>query len=402
MTTVEELRDQGVRVLDTTLDVDYLSQGLLVRVSIHGAGIFDRKLRFEELGIKADDGELGDWIKPGSKSYAPSFSKRLHSWATQCRQCLSRYALSLESVSALTASTSWKLLLFDAYDQFVERWEELNDLKASILSDVNRSYNHLLREALTFYNEQAERSWDLIQSRYGYGTAIVLPSGMTFGPGDKAAYLDWVEATIRADFPAREAIQTEVFAEYWATSMFTSASVQQNLAREEQARADAAEAALRRSQAEQERWEIEFRREARERAIVEAETRRMQERLAETVDPFAEAMDQLLRELAENITALTEGLERNGSFRGRSLERVERMQELFVVMGGRHLNNDEMHQTLQDLRARAGETPTEEQREAWTNQIVNGLTTLNEQVEAETVIIQRRMQAHTRAGALEL
>ncbi len=398
---VNELRAEGTQVIEQNLSLDYLSRGLLVKVSVHGAGIFDRKLRFEELGIKTDD-QMSDWIKPGQKSYAPGFSGQLHSWGTRCRQLVSRYTLSLNSVETLTASTSWKFLLFDAYDSFKAGWEELQQVRNEIVEQIERSYPYLIDEAVDFYVEQAERSWNLLQSRYGYGTAIILPSGVTFGPDERQGYLNWVEANVRADFPTMETVHNEVYAEYWVNVMFDTSSLAQEEAERQEADAKAAAARLAQAQAEDQRWELSLSRQAREEAIRQAELERMRARLAETVDPFAEAMDQLLKELAGHITALTEGVEKHGNFRGRSLSRVGQMAELFKVMGGKYLDNDTLTRTLDDLKGRAVEQPSEETRDAWTSQIINGLTTLRREVTSEAEIIERRMQAHTRAGALEL
>jgi len=395
---VEELRAEGTQVVEQQLALDYLSRGLLVKVSVHGAGIFDRKLRFEELGIKRSD-QVSDWIKPGQKSYAPGFSKQLHSWGTRCRQLVARYTLGLNSVETLTASTSWRFLLFDAYDDFKRDWGELQQVRDEIVERAERSHPYLIQEAVEFYVEQAGRSWDLLQSRYGE-TAIILPSGLTFGPDERQRYLAWVEATVEGDFPSIAAIQRDVYAEYWVNVMFDPTSLAHAEVEREEAAASASAARLARRQADDQAWELDATREAREEAIRQAELERMRARLADTVDPFAEAMDQLLRELAGHITALTEGVEKHGSFRGRSLSRVAQMAELFQVMGGKYLDNDTLTQTLEDLKDRADEQPGD--RDQWTNQIVSGLTTLRREVTSEAEIVEKRLQANTRAGALEL
>ena len=399
---VTELKATGVRVLEQNLSIGYLSRGMLVRVSVHGAGVFDRKLRFEELGIQANDKELREWITPGQKSYAPSFSGQLHSWATQCRQCLSRFTVTLDSVTALTASASWKFLLFDAYDDFKTRWNELQGIRADIIASIESYYPTLVTEAVEFYVEQAERSWNLIQSRYGYGTALILPNGRTFGPDDQQQYLDWVQSNIQSDFPTLDSIREGVQAEYWVNIMFDSTALAQADADHAQAQAQRTTAVLQDQRNRDEMMMLDFTRHTREQAIKQVETERMRQRIVDTVDPFAEAMDQLLRELSGHITALTDGIDKHGSFRGRSLERVERMSELFNVLGGKYLDNDTLTSTLSDLKGRAKEAPTSETREMWTSQIINGLGTLRQEVTAEAAIVERRLQAHTRAGALEL
>ena len=399
---INGMKDDGVRVVEQRLDLAYLSRGILVRVSVHGAGAFDRKLRFDELGIRADDQEMKDRITPGQKSYAPSYSGQLHSWATQCRQCLSRYTVTLDSVKALTASTSWRFLLFDAYDDFKVRWEELQGIRDNIVSGIEIDYTYLVTEAVEFYVGQAERSWNLIQSRYGYGTAISLPNGLTFGPDDRQQYLDWVRSNILSDFPTLASIREEVRAEYWVNVMFDSTTLAQADADQAQAWADQAKAYLETTLARDEQWGIEASRSAREDAIKRVELERVRTQLSETVSPFSEAMDQLLKELAGHITALTDGMDKHGSFRGRSLDRVERMSELYNVLGGKYLDNDTLTSTLSDLKSRANEEPTGETRDTWTSQIVNGLGTLRREVTAETAIVERRMQAHTRASALDL
>jgi hypothetical protein len=407
MTTLEEARvaaqEHGAHVIEHNLDVDLLSQGLLVRASVHGTGIFDRKLQLEELGISSKDSELRRHITAGHKSYAPDYSNRLGTWGTRCRQCVSKYAMQLESVEALTASRSWRFLHFDAYDDFKKAWNELMDLRDAIVEDIAFEHDALVEEAVAFYREQFGESFQRLQERHPGGIAVhIAGHNITFGPDDKDAYVDWVEAHVRADFPTMTAIREDVYAEYFVNFMFDSSSLAEAQAREAEANARTSQANAEAARAEDEQWRLRTTRESRERAIRQAELERMRERVREMADPFAEAMDQLLKELSGHIQALLEGLDKHGSFRGRALDRVDKMMELYRIMGGRNLPDQEIERTLQDLMDRRNTETTDDNREQVTNQIANGLVELRRHVRSESAVIERRLTSHTRAGALEL
>lgn len=402
----QAVREHGGHLTEGQAKVDYLSQGLLIRVSVHGVGVFDRRLSLEELGISSGDEELARYIRAGSKSYAPEYSNRLASWGTQCRQVVSKYAIKLESVDALTASRSWRFLHFDAYPDFKLEWDRLKQQRDRIIRDIESEYDDLVEQAVEFYQEQFGRSFHLLQNRYidQGGVAVHIPgTNLTFGPHQHEQYVEWVGEHIRDDFPSLETIRRSVHAEYYVNILFDSSSLAEAAAREQEARARAAEARARAARAEDEAWTMEATRQAREEAIRRMEMERMRRAVQEMADPFAEAMDQLLSELASNIQALLNGLEKNGTFKGRSLERLDRMANLFKIMGGRNLGDTDLERLLSDLRSRKDQTPqTEVDRQVWVNQITSGLEKLQERVETNAVVIARQLQAHTRAGALEL
>lgn len=402
------VREHGGRVQEGRVRVDLLSQGMLVRASVYGTGIFDRRLSFEEIGISARDPELGKYFRPGVKSYAPDYSSRLGSWGTMCRQAVSKYAMHLDSVDAITASRSWRFLHFDAYDDFRARWDELQELRDQIIADLEYEHDQLLEDAVLFYTEQLGESFDQLQARYrrdgGIAIRVVdhLGNHYTFGPDDREAYVWWVEANVRADFPTMEAVRENVYAEYLVDFKFDSTSLEVAAAEQAEAITRQQEATAEAMRLADEQWEMQATREARERAIRQAELERMRERMAEIADPFAEAMDQLLRELSGHIRSLLEGLDRNGSFRGRALDRVDNMVELFRIMGGKNLEDPEIEGLLNELQARRQESPSDDQKGTWTNRIADDLASLRQRVRSQSEVIERRLQAQTRAGALEL
>ena len=407
-TTLETLRDtvaqHGGNLIEGRAGVELLSRGLLVRVSVYGTGIFDRSIRFEELGLSSDDGEISEYISPGTKSYAPAFSKRLASWGTQCRQAVDKYSVHLNAVDALTGSATWRFLYFDAYDDFRERWDELLALRTNIIEDVEAQHAHLIENAVEFYREQAGKSWDLLQRRYPGGVAIRIPkAGLVFGPTERYEYLRWVEANVQTDFPGMEKLRASVRAEYTVNVLFDPASLAQNQADSAEARAREERANRDRVHAEMDRWELGFERQAREEAIRAAEMERARQRIAETTDIWGEAMEQLLGELAGYIQALLTGLDKNGFFRGRALEQIDSMADTFRLLGGQYLGDRQIEDLIQDLRARKLAKPSEGLgREAWRDQIQEGLVALRGHINTQTAAIEQRMQANTRAGALEL
>jgi len=400
------VREHGGNVIEAQAKVDFLSQGLLIRVSVHGVGVFDRRLSLEELGISSRDEELARYIRAGSKSYAPEYSKRLASWGTQCRQLAAKYAMKLESVDALTASRSWRFLHFDAYDDFKQEWDTLQRQRDTIVRDIEREYDLLVEEAVEFYQEQFGRSFHLLQSRYTDigGVAVHIPgTDLTFGPHQHEQYVEWVGQHVREDFPTLEDIRRSIHAEYYVNILFDPASLAETAAAEQEARAREAEARARAARAEDEAWTAQMTREARAEAIRRAEMERMRKAIQDMADPFAEAMDQLLHELAQNIEALVKGFQKNGTYKGRALERLDRMEQLFRIMGGHNLGDAEMERLLADLRAHKDQNPTTETaRETWVQRINEGLAELRERVEVNSTVIARQLQAHTRAGALEL
>jgi DNA repair exonuclease SbcCD ATPase subunit len=388
---VERVRESGAHVVEGNLDLSLLNEGLMIRVSVHGEGILDSQLQFEELGFKSTDGEISEWMSPGQKTYAPRYSKRLHSWATQCRQSVSRYALKLESVQELMASRSWKFIFFSAWDMFQERWEELQAVREKIIDDYEKDYDYLLDVAKGFYYQQALESWRLIQSRYVENAAIQVPDGQVFDDQDE--YLDWIADQVEAQFPSVEELREEVYAEYFVNVFFDPTTV---------AQAQVAEAEAQREQlaADREQWEEQTTRRARAEAIRQAELERARTQLSELTSPYQEAMEQLLSELASNIKALLSGYEQHGAFRGRSLDRLETMAEIYKVMGGDVLDDNELESKLNELRNRASQTPGN--RDQWTDQIAEGLSEMQQLVSQDADKIARTINAQTRAGRLEL
>jgi len=399
-----DIVNHGGVVVEQEADIDLLSKGMLIRISVGGTTIFDRRLNFEEIGISSHDTEIREWIRAGTKSYAPHYSAKINSWSTQCRQAVKRYCREFESIEAMTASRHWRFLFFDAYPAFRDRWDELMTMRDDLIADIESEYDVLVEEAVTFYVEQMAKSWDTLQAK-SEGITIHFPdTGESFEAGDREQCLEWMEQYVRADFPTMEDIRVGVYADYMVNLMFTSASLEQAAAQEAESRARATQAQLEAEVAADELWRIQTTREAREQAIKQAELERMRERLRQTADPYREAMQQLLAELTGHVQALLDGYAKHGSFRGRSLNRIENMTELWEMMGGRYLDdNEKMEQLIERLQGMRESGPADDSgKEAWQDRIGSNLMDLRGLITTKADELARQMQSGTRAGALEL
>jgi hypothetical protein len=219
---------------------------------------------------------------------------------------------------------------------------------------------------------------------------------LVFGPDEGDAYLQWVEQNVREDFPTLDELRNNVYAEYTVNVLFDPASLAENSAREAEARA-------REVRAHDELWRTETQRHARDEAIRQVEMERARQQINESTDVWAEAMDQLLSEMAGYIQALLGGLEKNGVWRGRALDQIDSMAETFRLLGGRNLGDRDIEDLIKELRTRKASKPADDdRRDAWQDQIHAGLVELNGHVSNQAAEVERRLQAHTRAGALEL
>jgi hypothetical protein len=76
------------------------------------------------------------------------------------------------------------------------------------------------------------------------------------------------------------------------------------------------------------------------------------------------------------------------------------MAEIYKVMGGDVLDDNELESKLNELRNRANQTPGN--RDQWTDQIAEGLSEMQQLVNQDADMIARTINAQTRAGRLEL
>lgn len=383
----DQIASDGGLVVEGNVDVELLNQGLLIRAEVGGLSVLERGLSFQELGLRPDD-DATNWMKAGVRNYAPGFDRRIKSWGVQCRQAVQRYCMDLESIKQMAASRSWRFLHFDAYPRFRERWDELQQERQHIIRDFERERESLVEEAQEFYIAEWAEAWDILQSRYA--GAVQVGNSVVFQADEREAYLAWVRDHVEEDFPTVQELREKLFSRYITFNLFSTDSLAQ-------AAAEQAEAELRQTRAQDEAWRIATTRQERETAIRQAELERARQTMAELPNPLQEAMENLVAELGEHVGILMKGFNEHGSFRGRSLERIDRMREVIQVMGGRNLKAHDDIQRVLDLadshRATNGATA---------EKVAEDIEQLGEIVRAEGQRLERLSQLNTRASALEL
>ena len=352
----------GETVNTVALDLQrLLERGLLIRIHVHGTGLFNSALSFEELGIQT--ASLEGKAKAARRIIDTQMDNRLNSWGAQCRQAAIRYASKLESVDALTASASWRFLLYSAYEDFKTRWQELMSLGRQIKADALDELDNIRRENREYYEERARENWDALQARYPYGTALAVP-GYTFGPDDRQAYLEWIVAQAMAAIPTAADVEAKIYADYQTSALFITTLPD-----------SAAHSAI---------W-----REETERARAELES---------STSAIRELLSQLFAQLAEGTQTLLDGYAKNGQFRGRSLDVAKNFPTLMRYLGGEFLEDGEIRDLIERARGLA-ESTSSEQRDT---QIVANLTQLQNIVKAQLDELKNTRIAHTRAAFIKL
>ncbi|MFA5401409.1 MAG: hypothetical protein WC359_13250 [Dehalococcoidia bacterium] len=338
-----------------------LERGLLVRIHVHGTGLFNSALSFEELGIKTDS--LEGKAKSARRIIDAQLDNRLNSWGAQCRQAAIRYASKLESVDALTASASWRFLLYSAYEDFKTRWNELMALGRQIKADAIVELPNIREQNRQYYEQRARENWDALQARYAYGTAISVP-GNTFGPDDCQRYIEWVVAQAMAAIPTEQDIESKIFANYQTSVLFITTMP------------DSAERS----------------------AIWQEENERARAELENSTSAVRELLGQLFAQLAEGTKTLLDGYNKNGQFRGRSLDVARNFPTLMRYLGGEFLEDAEIRGLIEQAKSLA-ETSSSEQRDG---QLVANLHQLQSVVTAQLDELKATRVTHTRAAYLEL
>ena len=337
-----------------------LERGLLIRTHVHGTGLFNSALSFEELGIRT--GSLEGKAKSARRIIDTTLDNRLNSWGAQCRQATIRYASKLESVDALTGSASWRFLLYSAYDDFKVRWEELQALGRQIKADAIADLPNIREGNRRYYEERARENWDALQARYAYGTAVSVP-GDTFGPDDRERYIEWVVAQALVAIPTEQDIESKVYASYQTSVLFITTMP-----------------------------------DGAGRAIWQEETERARAELESSTSAIRELMGQLFEQLAEGTKTLLDGYAKNGQFRGRSLDVARNFPTLMRYLGGEFLQDAEIRGLIEQAKSLA-ETSSSEQRDG---QLVSNLSQLQGLVEAQLDELKSTRVTHTRAAYLEL
>ena len=335
-----------------------LERGLLIRIHVHGTGLFNGALSFEELGIQT--ASLEGKAKAARRIIDTQIDNRLNSWGAQCRQAAIRYASKLESVDALTASASWRFMLYSAYDDFKARWNELMALGRQIKADAQDELPNIRAANRQYYEARAVENWDALQSRYAYGTALSVP-GYTFGPDDRQAYIEWVVAQAMAAIPTAEDIESKIFADYQTSVLFIT-----TMPNGESAERDA--------------------------AIWREETTRARAELEGATSSIRELLSQLFAQLAEGTKTLLDGYAKNGQFRGRSLDVARNFPTLMRYLGGEFLEDAEIRSLIEQARSLAESTSSE----ARDGQLVSNLTELKGLVEAQLTEMKSTRVAHSR------
>jgi len=400
MTKVQDVQEQlGIPVSSVELDIrGLLSKGLLITVSVHGATMMSRGLNLAHLGMSKKT--VGEKIKAGREAIDQLADRALNSWSTQCRHCVDKYALRLDSIDKLTASNSWRLLLFDAYDDFKARWEELQVKREAIIEDILFRYDDIIVVNREFWKGLAEENWRALQARYPEGFALSVGDEM-FEPEDGEKYIAYVVSSALAAMPTKDRIKAGITASYHTSILFTTAEAAKEEAEYLEAEAAQAQARAKIAQAN----DITFTKKARQEAIMQAELDRAREAVTEAASPIEEALSALFAQLEAGCNSLLKGYKKNGSFRGRSLDTAKGFIDLWRYMGGSALSgNDDLARLIEEVKAKAeGVAGAEGETKAIAaDGVAESLAQLKTMVRDQAKEVERKSKAATRAAMLEL
>lgn len=382
---------------------EWLNRGLLVRIRVFGAEALRVKLNPVEVGLYSPDAENTEanrkHMEMGSKILAPAIHRRLHTWATRCRQILPRYGLDLEAVKVLTGASSWRLVLFDSYPAMKEAVAVLSDktredsVLRQILDDYERDYALYEAEARTYFHSRAEDAWTKIRSRYP--EAMIAGDAVTaYGPDQKEDFVaDLTEAALKS-LPTPDELRDKVSCYMNVSAMFVDVQheIEQNITARQ----------LRRDRDQQIvdlRADMDSRHVEHQRMIDEARDQMRQELMR--LRPDAEIRQRVMSVLAEGLTRAIQSYRKNGSFLGQSLSPIAEFPQLFKMLGGQYLDDDELNSLIDALSDKAIQYRNDGRTSKAEEQIITAMAELGEICEKQLTIAEEALKEQGNLEFLE-
>lgn len=381
MTTIDDRKEQAAEIAGTdhvgrvVLEIqELLNRGILIDLHVHGLGIFDMATSWEEWGI-ADDDPRKTSLKRGRRSAAKELHGKLRSVETRIRNLGPRFG------RRITGMGGWWWVPFTAYDKFTAEWDRLDGELVAIREEIITRRDDLVADLAIDMAGGARRAWASIEAQRppDAGPFVLRQNGDTFE--DLDAYVEHERARAAEIFPTVERIRSHVYAAYSNAILMTSAELLAEHSREEQAKRDAAIAALEAQtardemsrqeiEAELEIAEMKAQHEAKVKAMRDAEIQRAREMLRDVKSPWQDVIDQYRAEVHGKVAKLAESLKRNGELKGRSLGMARDLHKLYQIFGSATDDRDleKKLENLADLLAPA----IDDQHEAMTTVTVKG------------------------------
>lgn len=375
-----------------------LDNGILVDIDLHGFSCLKSGVRWEELGIPADD-DRRNRMSAGVKYLAPAeFVKRLQSLETRYRQCLDRYSFDA------TSFKPWRWLPFTAYDEWKAEWVALNADLESLKADFVANYDAIKADNTAYFTGVARRAWESY-NLHG-GDAIEVKSRIFSAYADFEKYI--VEQAL-AGLPTAEQFQYGVYAEYHTGYLVTPPELRTLRSLEEaaQANASAADAAARLAwQAEREKdielTEKQIQARVKAEAVRQAEIEHARQQLAQITSPLGEIVTQFRSRIYECVVSAAESIRKNGHLRGKTAEMLSGLSALYNTLAS-STGDSELETALISLDAALGAVNIEGKGKYNLESVETALRAVTEITEAASEDAARQGVAKfTRAGALEL
>ena len=237
---------------------------------------------YEELGIHEDE-VRHERLRRGSKDLIPrEYIKKLRTITVRLRQSLDRHSLSL------TVFRPYRYVYFKSYDAWKAEFDglcrEFDALKKTLLDQ----YDELYTQCGIDFTAVASEAYSTLRNR-----------GATTEP--KAQFINRVVSQALAKFPSRERIETDLKADYHTSLLITDVDYATEVAKKDQAQAEAYEANQKAHLAAQATRQGQREADVKLQAMRQAELEHARQQLKTMVSPITEAMFRLRSQLGEQV-----------------------------------------------------------------------------------------------------
>ncbi len=328
-----------------------LENGILIDVDTNGLSRFYSRLTWAELGIDEIDKRYRN-IRKGSKCLLrpDNLVKKLQSIGTRAAQQITpRYSYEIAGFRGYrlvmaTAYEQWR----NEFDEQVERW---NETVEEIIENLDDYMDQLAIDELEIAAD-VWAQWKALARKRGYGrnSKMITPEG-TFATEDE--FSTWMVERALSLVPTADAIRTDVRLEYRLAMLASKEGIQAEHAqfRLEHEQSVAAEkiAQAKAETAETEEWAKREAMRAQADAMHAAEMEHARQLIIDNGSPYADIINSLRSQIAQEVTDILEKYKKHGHFKGRSSQRAKGLRAFFDLMAAH--DDQELRAKLVELES---------------------------------------------------
>ncbi|RKY06935.1 MAG: hypothetical protein DRP56_06550 [Planctomycetota bacterium] len=327
------------------IELDALKEnGILCQIHVHGTSMFSVRVRYDELGIGADDPRT-ERLRTGSKDLFPIHSKKLRSLEARARQNLVKHSFQV------TAFGGYRWLPWTAYQDFIAKHKEITAELEQVKESACREWESIESQNREYFGQIAQRAWIALTSIYSRGDrAVVMTTDCkAFDLDDMAGFVNYVADRACYKMPSPDQIRREVKIDYQTAVLFSDSELaaERTLIEQEKAAQQQAQQAAEHARAN--RYVERGEQNAKIAAYKQAELEHARQQMAEMTSPLTDTLNALRGRIYEAVRKSIAGLHKSGGFKGRASSKVAGLFKLWKTLSGGLLKDDELEAALSEL-----------------------------------------------------